>query len=250
MNFNLSKLTICLLLGYSQISKAQLSTRENNPSVLKVGTRPAEGNTPALYKIKPPQIKKWFAQNVNHKSDNLIPLPIGLENHHGPSRGGSIDPNYLEGLEDINTDNICKEGKVTDKIYLNFGKTHNNRENVRNFLIESKLSFIENEKLSYANYLKKISEFLFVASPRGNGIDTHRTWEALYMGSIPIVEKHHMYDTYNLPIWQIESWDEVTNESKRNYWIERYKSGNLFQNIDQLFMDYWKNRILDEYNKL
>ncbi|MFN7847941.1 MAG: hypothetical protein ACK5P4_12075 [Bacteroidota bacterium] len=44
MNFNLSKLTICLLLGYSQISKAQLSTRENNPSVLKVGTRPAEGN--------------------------------------------------------------------------------------------------------------------------------------------------------------------------------------------------------------
>jgi hypothetical protein len=70
------------------------------------------------------------------------------------------------------------------------------------------------------------------------------------MGSIPIVEKHHMYDTYNLPIWQIESWDEVTNESKRNYWIERYNSGNLFQNIDQLFMEYWKNRILDEYNKL
>ena len=98
--------------------------------------------------------------------------------------------------------------------------------------------------------MKKISDFLFIASPRGNGIDTHRTWEALYMGSIPIVEKHHMYDTYNLPIWQIESWDEVTNESKRNYWIERYKSGNLFKNIDQLFMEYWKNRILDEYNKL
>ena len=47
-------------------------------------------------KTKPKNIKNWFAQNVNYKHPNLIPLPIGLENHEGPSKGGSIDLNTLQ----------------------------------------------------------------------------------------------------------------------------------------------------------
>ena len=27
-----------------------------------------------------------------------------------------------------------------------------------------------------------------VAAPRGNGLDTHRLWEALYLGCVPIVQ--------------------------------------------------------------
>jgi len=49
---------------------------------------------------------------------------------------------------------------------------------------------------------------------------------------------------------QIDNWEEVLDESKRNFWIEKWKTGNLFQNIDQLFMDYWKTRILEEFHKL
>jgi len=208
------------------------------------------GCTPALYRLKPKQIVKWFAQNANYNHTDLIPIPIGLENHHGPSRGSSIDPEYLNKLDDINLTNISSKDKNTEKIYSNFGDTHTNRSNVRNFLISSNLAYLENEKLSYGNFLNKISDFLFIASPRGNGIDTHRTWEALYMGSIPIVERHFMFDSYNLPIWQIDNWEEVLDESKRNFWIEKWKTGNLFQNIDQLFMDYWKTRILEEFHKL
>ena len=39
-------------------------------------------------------------------------------------------------------------------------------------------------------YLRDLRNHAFVLCPRGNGVDTHRMWETLYMGSIPIVRRH------------------------------------------------------------
>ncbi len=38
------------------------------------------------------------------------------------------------------------------------------------------------------SYFNSLPHFKFVISPEGNGIDTHRTYEALIFGCIPIVE--------------------------------------------------------------
>lgn len=52
----------------------------------------------------------------------------------------------------------------------------------------------------------------FVASPRGNGPQNHREWEALMVGSIPIVD----YDPITAPLWknlpvvQVTNWSVVT----------------------------------------
>eukprot|EP00965_Chrysotila_dentata_P239975 6203413-Pleurochrysis_carterae.AAC.2 len=37
-------------------------------------------------------------------------------------------------------------------------------------------------------YLEELGRYHFVLAPRGNGIDTHRLWEALLVGTIPIVK--------------------------------------------------------------
>jgi hypothetical protein len=42
--------------------------------------------------------------------------------------------------------------------------------------------------LRVEEYLFGMQQYKFVLSPVGNGEDTHRTWEALLAGSIPIVE--------------------------------------------------------------
>ena len=42
-----------------------------------------------------------------------------------------------------------------------------------------------NRKTSWINQ----SKYAFVLSPRGRGLDCHRTWEALCLGCIPIVKK-------------------------------------------------------------
>ena len=44
-----------------------------------------------LFNLKPDCVKKWFAQNVNYKNPNLIPIPIGIENHCGASKGPLIE---------------------------------------------------------------------------------------------------------------------------------------------------------------
>jgi hypothetical protein len=198
-----------------------------------------------LFKKKPSSIVKWFAQNVNHKDSNLIPIPIGIENHWGPSKGTLIDLNFIEKLQQ---DYSVKE-KNTDKIYANFNvNNHPNRPIVKKFLLENNLVFLDTFGVSSKQFHENLSKFLFVASPRGNGIDCHRTWETLIMGSIPIVEKHFMYDTYqNLPIIQIESWSDLLNKSFLSSYVERYRNNELFNNMEELIMNYWFHKILEVY---
>ena len=98
---------------------------------------------------------------------------------------------------------------------------------------------IQDSRITYEQYTNRIKEFLFVASPRGNGIDTHRTWESLYFGCIPIVEKHFMFDGYEgLPIIQITDWNEVNNDFLKPY-IEQYKNGSCFKQTEKLNLNYW-----------
>ena len=198
-----------------------------------------------IFSHKPPCIKKWFAQNVNYRHPDLIPLPIGLENHKGFSKGSYIDIEYLEKLQP----NFTSLNKNLDKVYSNFGNTHKNRENVRNILKSKEMSYEDAFGQPFAKYMKSMSDFLFVASPRGNGIDCHRTWEALLMGCVPIVEKHFMYDDYNLPIIQIDSWEELNYDMLETY-KNRYLNQELFTDISQLSMKYWIDRIGQEFKKI
>ena len=192
-----------------------------------------------LFNSKPKCIKKWYAQNANYKHEDLIPLPIGIENHEGPNKGGSIDIQYL--LE--NTDNFKITNKIINKLYCNFNpQTNSNRINVANILIQKGISSFD-IKRTFSDYCDTMKQFLFIASPKGNGIDCHRTWEALYMGCIPIVEKHFMYDSYtNLPIIQIDSWEHLSIDTLTPY-IQKYKTGNCFNNIQELDLYFYLNKI-------
>jgi hypothetical protein len=49
---------------------------------------------------------------------------------------------------------------------------------------------IFNTSLTPKEYLQLLSHFRFVISPEGNGIDCHRTYEALVAGCVPVVEEH------------------------------------------------------------
>ena len=48
--------------------------------------------------------------------------------------------------------------------------------------------------------------------PRGNGLDTHRAWETLYIGRIPVVAASAMDAVFErLPVIILGSWDELNN---------------------------------------
>ena len=85
------------------------------------------------------------------------------------------------------------------------------------------------------------SQYQFVLSPHGAGLDCHRTWEALLLGCIPIVKKAKLNDLFvDLPVITVEDWSEINSA-----FLKKIAEEIALKNINQekLFMRYWKAQI-------
>lgn len=145
-------------------------------------------------------LKKWFGQNINYQHIKLIPIPIGIANPEWPH--GNIDT-----LLNIINFKYYK----SQTMYANFS-LHTNPRQRRECLKYIKSEFIENN-VSFETYLTKIAKSYFNICPLGNGIDSHRIWESLYLNTIPITENtyniSYLKNKYNLPILLINDWSEL-----------------------------------------
>lgn len=67
-----------------------------------------------------------------------------------------------------------------------------------------------------AEFHRLLRRALFVLSPRGNGPDCHRTWEAVYLGAVPVVEPGTLplSLTRELPIL-VSGWAEFLDHDER-----------------------------------
>ena len=94
-------------------------------------------------------------------------------------------------------------------------------------------------------YRRILLNYMFVICPEGNGIDTHRLWEALYLKTVPIIEKNKISNFIkkaNLPVLILDKWSDLSkyDEKKlRNFYASNRK---LFNN-KYLFQNYWKKKI-------
>ena len=94
---------------------------------------------------------------------------------------------------------------------------------------------------SWRDYLLDLANVKFVFSPRGNGLDCLRTWEALYMRAIPIVMTSPMDALFEgLPVIIVNDWDEITEEFLENKYAEMSK---IQYSYDKLFAPYWVHLI-------
>ena len=64
-------------------------------------------------------------------------------------------------------------------------------------------------------YLEEVAAHRLVLCPEGNGADTHRFWETLYLGGIPVVlEKSYggrIARYLSLPCLLVDSWDDLSD---------------------------------------
>ena len=180
------------------------------------------------YLSKPSCVVEWFATNVDFKSKNLHPIPLGLSNY--PNKNLTFK-NYVHGGDQFYTKN--------NKIYVNFEVNTNyfHRSKIVKNLQDDDLYIIETENLNLTDYLEKLRLNKYVLTPWGNGFDTHRFWETLYAGSIPIVQDHITYAAANnLPAIKIQNYnfkefnfleDKLSEIKNLNY--EKLKIGNWIQ---------------------
>ena len=63
---------------------------------------------------------------------------------------------------------------------------------------------------AFRRYLEHLAAAEFCLCPRGKGIDTHRFWEALYMGALPVMLRADMLRCHEgLPCLVVDSWQEL-----------------------------------------
>ncbi len=88
-------------------------------------------------------------------------------------------------------------------------------------------------------------EFAFEVSPRGNGPDCFRTWEALALGTIPIVRMSpldRLYRENGFPVAIVGAWSEITPAALERWHAElagRFDAGLLAR----LGNAHWTERI-------
>ncbi len=175
---------------------------------------------------------KIFTQNLVDPVPEISPIPIGLENRWR-SRHGKINSFRFR--------RILKKNKI-NKIMWTFSVDTNfsERSEAIRSLMRTKIA-IKLPQLSPQGHRKALSKFSFVASPPGNGVDTHRTWEALYLGCVPIVLRSTMADKFveiGLPIWIVDSYDELIHLSEQDLKLKYKELENRFGSR-ALWMDYW-----------
>lgn len=183
--------------------------------------------------LAPKTLIKWFAQNLDVEDDRLVAIPIGLENNYIKNSNEKINTIINKNQEQKNIKNLA---------YLNFNICTNPNERWPVFQKFNQKSFVTTQtNVQYEEYFSNIYNHHFVFCPEGNGIDTHRTWETLYCGSIPIEKKNknniHFKD---LPICLVDDWEQVTEK----FLLEEYKRINKIEwNYKKLDFNYWKNLI-------
>ena len=61
-------------------------------------------------------------------------------------------------------------------------------------------------------YYSELKRHHFALSPRGNGMDCFRTWEALALGVIPIIKRSGPFDRLyeGMPVLLVDRWEHVT----------------------------------------
>lgn len=187
-----------------------------------------------LFLKKPKCISKWYAAHVDFVHKDLKPIPLGLSGDYSPK---NLLPKHFNSY-DQELKNPLKE-----LLYINFQK--NTNEPVRglyeNYFKEKKWVKFEYPNLTLKDYLNDLKNANFVLCPEGNGIDTHRLWETLYAGSIPVVKESITSRTLEgLPCVKVKNLEDITYDLLSNY-LNHYLTQNF--NYEKLKISYWIKEI-------
>lgn len=192
--------------------------------------------------------KIWYAVNKQTDNASVISIPLGITNNTNES---GIHPIYgdLDSMIKVMNEKTDK----TQLVYMNFniGTYPQERQLVWElFKTQSWVTIgkIINTIEGRTTFLREIKSHDFVLCPRGNGVDTHRLWETLYMGSIPIVKRNIAHTGLDdLPICFIDDWSEVNEDFLEK---EKLRINNNKYCLDKLKISYWVDKINESISKI
>jgi hypothetical protein len=175
---------------------------------------------------------RFFLQNsMISDCKKIFTLPVGVENL-------SIG---INGLPKNLMTKVSWKDKSDSILVGPFSPTHESRRTLVDFAkMNPRIFDYNSNRISPKQFGIKMNSHKYVACPRGNGIDSHRFWETLYRGSVPIVIASNWSASlaiYKIPFIQVRSWSEV------EMGIDQFVNSNYVvspTNIEALWIPFWR----------
>jgi len=191
-----------------------------------------ENVTEELAALADEKLVAWYAQNLLVPHSKISPIPIGLENLHHYNNGLIKDFSRLRKQTYVKRNRILHSFKVATNPSI--------RQSLDDSLKRHPLVDRVSGVLAYY-YRRILCKYKFVVSPPGNGIDCHRTWEAMYFGVVPIVISSHVTRSFSsYPIWIVEDWKELGDLREADLSKKYREIKNREFDEAKLFMNYWQ----------
>lgn len=162
---------------------------------------------------------KWFSQNICFQHHKLHFLPIGIANSQWPHGNLSLfyDTNFINQLSN-----------KSNNVYFNFKiNTNINKRQICYDVLINKLQWLNN--IQPIENMKRLSTYKFCICPEGNGVDSHRLWECLYLKVVPIVIKSEFTNillNQGIPLVVLDKWSDI-DLNKLNYDDYDFESDKL-----------------------
>ena len=201
--------------------------------------------------IESDKIIHWYSQNCIGSHPKLSKIPIGMDyhtmstkNHEWGPKTPPVDQERL--LQHIKT-KALPLAQRSCKAYANFHFLMTTRfsKDRKDAIkcVPAECVYYETGKVLRLKTWINQSQYAFVISPHGNGLDCHRTWEAIALGCIPIVKTSLLDSLFEgLPVWIVRDWSDVTKEVMSSKLAEFSESGI---NLEKTSLEYWVNKIKD-----
>lgn len=197
-----------------------------------------------------PMLIAWYSQNLvfsPKQFPKLRYLPIGLDYHTlsegahawGPMSSPIQQESLLKSI--ANTARPFWERIPSAYTTFHFELGRGGRREAFE-KISSPLVHYEPNRVVRMISWRNQSKYAFVVSPPGEGLDCHRTWEALCLGCIPILLSSPLDDLFeDLPVLIISSWTDLSRDLLYKTMLE-YKNREF--KMEKLNLSYWTNQIL------
>jgi hypothetical protein len=205
-------------------------------------------------------IIKWYTQNFDGSiiHPKLKHFPIGLDLH---SPQWLIDDSISSKITFMINTRILSptSNRIKNKILSDTHNSITHYERVELFNTIKNNNCIDfSTPLSFKEITELYNKYNFVLSPRGGGLDCHRTWELFLAGVIVITKTSsldEMYTKNNLPVVILKDWSELngpelnsselneqTLENKLQHWYKEHIDKTSIDNIyERLTFNYWLN---------
>jgi len=210
-----------------------------HPFVLVTGGSDAPSPGPYRHALEDPRLIRWFGEDgdLPHPHPKFEPVPLGIS-----------DSNLPFGNQHLMLKIHAHMPTVDEKPLLAHANFHLTMSHASRRQVLAQVRDIDGVVLQPARVAPELlwirhAGHAFVISPFGNGVDCHRTWEALMLHSIPIVKRSPLDALHEqFPVAIVDDWREISIAAMRN-WRDRLKNGFTPDMFARLTRDYWAERI-------